>query len=342
MNKLFIQGLVKKIAENSYEVLASTSAIDRQGDSIDQSGWVIGNYLKNPVMLWAHDYSELPVAKATSVEVTSKGLQVKFEFAPAEANPKAAQIKMLYDEGFLNAVSVGFMCLEQNGNLITRAELLEVSFVPVPANQEALRLAVTSKGLDISLVEKDFEKGAVENVLNEQEVMEQKYSMLDEVFEVVYAFANVFCDPATSVNDFASLLTETISLLGEVAGTNGADDDTKELGKIADKNVRAEQAKAYRAILLAKAGRELSNKNIEKLKGAMTHIMNGHSVLEEMAKATDSSTDGDGKTIVSEVEKTVILTAKEFAVLVKGNAIAQDKQNEVVLGLVKKFLAQKE
>ncbi len=345
MQKQFIRGLVRKIAENRYRVLASTSAIDRQGDSIDQSGWIIGNYLKNPVMLWAHDYSELPIAKATNVEITSAGLEMDFEFAPEEGNPKAQQIKVLYDQGYLNAVSVGFMALEQNGNIITRSELLEVSFVPVPANQEALRLAIKTvqdstfipvESKDILV--KSLEKGEVADVLSEQEIMEQKCEKLDEVFEVMYAFANVFCDPATSINDFAALLKETIGILTTVSGANM---DSKILEKLATKEARAELAKKYLEGIEEKSGRELSNKNIEKLKAVMGHLMSGHSVLEEMAKATASSAEGDGKTIIAPEEETVVLTAKEFALLIKANATANDKQNEVTLGLVKKFLAQK-
>lgn len=156
MDKIYIKGVVTKIADDTYEVIASTNSIDRQGDSIDQSGWQLDNYMRNPVMLWAHNYDELPVAKALEVSTASGQLRATFVFASAEANPKAAQIKKLYEDGFLNATSVGFIPLTRSGNIITSAELLEISFVPVPANQDALRLAM-QKGLDVSLVKKDLQ-----------------------------------------------------------------------------------------------------------------------------------------------------------------------------------------
>jgi len=78
------------------------------------------------------------------------------------------EIKSLVEGGFLNAVSVGFVVknieeptqaqrealnMPPFGLLISEAELLETSIVPIPANSEALRLAIddgliTSKAAD--------------------------------------------------------------------------------------------------------------------------------------------------------------------------------------------------
>jgi HK97 family phage prohead protease len=171
MNKTYLKGYIKKAQEEElYEFIASTASVDRQGDSIDQSGWELDNYLKNPVILFAHNYSELPIAKAVEVVNAGSSLIIKIQFASEEANPKAQQIKKLVDEGILNTTSVGFIQKERNGNIITRAELLEVSIVPVPANQDALRLAY--KGLDADIV-KDIEDSlalAPEGDVEEEEV----------------------------------------------------------------------------------------------------------------------------------------------------------------------------
>lgn len=154
-DKIFIRGQIEKAGEKTYRFLASTSAIDRQGDSVDQSGWELENFKANPVILWAHRYDELPLGKVISVDNTNRGLEIEMVFAEEDANPKAQQVKRLVDEGILNAVSVGFIPKERNGNIITRAELLEVSIVPVPANQEALALAYKTMSLD--LIQKDIE-----------------------------------------------------------------------------------------------------------------------------------------------------------------------------------------
>ncbi len=350
MKKIYISGQVQKIADNKYRVLASTSAIDRQGDSIDQSGWQIANYLKNPVMLWAHNYDELPVAKATSLDVTPKGLEMDFEFASAEANPKAQQIKLLYDEGFLNAVSVGFIQLERNGNVITRSELLEVSFVPVPANQEALRLAM-SKGLEVSLIKEQLEKGEVAQVLDAQEQMELKWANWDEVCEVISALWVVYFDEATPVDHFPTLLTEAISLLSKLTegstpvgeGTENAIKDT------VVKAVGVVSLTKYSEAIFTKEGRTLSAKTLEKITNAVESMKAASGHLNDLVAA--SSAD---KGIVKEVQEVVppveepaapapsdatkedTLEKLSVAVLkgVQGLLRANDKQNEAVLKLV--------
>ena len=45
----------------NFEVVISTADIDRQGESINQAGWDLTNYLKNPIVLWAHDYYTFPI-----------------------------------------------------------------------------------------------------------------------------------------------------------------------------------------------------------------------------------------------------------------------------------------
>lgn len=156
MKKTFTKGVIEKAGEKTYRFLASSSSVDRQGDSIDQSGWEMKNYMNNPVILWAHRYDELPLGKAILAEVTSRGLEIEVEFATQDENPKAEQVKKLVESGVLSAVSVGFIPKERNGNIITRAELLEVSVVPVPANQDALALAY--KQMDLSLIQKDIQE----------------------------------------------------------------------------------------------------------------------------------------------------------------------------------------
>src|SRR3954466_14713263 len=42
----------------------SSKSVDRMGDTIDPAGWDLNAYLKNPVVLWAHDSTMLPLAKA--------------------------------------------------------------------------------------------------------------------------------------------------------------------------------------------------------------------------------------------------------------------------------------
>src|SRR3972149_1311239 len=152
MKSMIIKGYVKANKDDgTFSVIASTSTIDRQGESIDQAGWELDAYRKNPVILWAHRYDMLPVGVAEELIVDERGLVINGRFAKEDANPFAQQVRRLYEDGILSTVSVGFIPKERNGNVITRSELLELSFVPVPANPEALSLLAAVKGADDTL-----------------------------------------------------------------------------------------------------------------------------------------------------------------------------------------------
>ena len=155
----FIQKTKAATDSGTFRVIISTPAIDRQGESVDQNLWDLSNYLGNPVVLWAHDYYSLPIGIATNIEkqiIDNQAVLVaEGKFAPAEANPFAQQVRALYESGIVRATSVGFIPssarmdgLSEKGN-----ELLEFSFVPVPANPQALSLSQAQKlGLDLSLL----------------------------------------------------------------------------------------------------------------------------------------------------------------------------------------------
>ena len=131
-----------KAADDSgtFEVVISTADMDRSGEIVDQSGWNLELYKMNPVVLWGHDYYSLPIGVCDSIELIEGKLIAKGRFAPADANPFAQQVRKLYDAQIVRATSVGFIVSKMDGNTIIQAELLEFSFVPVPANPYALSL----------------------------------------------------------------------------------------------------------------------------------------------------------------------------------------------------------
>lgn len=118
---------------------------DRYGDTVNPEGWDLKNFKKNPVLLWAHDHRIPTVGSATKVWVEGKELMMNFKFAPT---PFAQELKLLVVEGFLKAFSVGFMAKDYKFNDagvdFLAQELLECSFVNVPAYAEALMKSVGS------------------------------------------------------------------------------------------------------------------------------------------------------------------------------------------------------
>jgi HK97 family phage prohead protease len=136
----------------------STESTDRDRDQIAVDGWRLDNYRKNPVVLWAHSYHDLPVARAVNIEVTGGKLTAEAEFVSADVSPFAETVYQMVKRGFLSATSVGFVPVkwvrneERAGYDVMEAELLEFSIVPVPSNPEAL-IEARSAGLDTTPIE---------------------------------------------------------------------------------------------------------------------------------------------------------------------------------------------
>lgn len=132
-----------------FKVVISTADLDRHGESVNQSGWELDNYRKNPIVLWAHDHWSMPIGLTESIDVIDGKLVAEGVFAPEEVNPLAQQVRRAYEAGIVTATSVGFIVKEMIGNEITKSELLEFSFVPVPANPAVADL-MKQRNLDLA------------------------------------------------------------------------------------------------------------------------------------------------------------------------------------------------
>ena len=138
----------------TFRVVASDETLDRAGEVIKINWWDLENYMKNPIMLFWHDYWSLEsiVGKADRVYIESWQLIIEGTFAGTENGQLCRQ---LYDQNILTRVSVGFYVRGRDGenpSIITKAELLECSFVPIPANPNAGKL-------EKELYEKCVERG---------------------------------------------------------------------------------------------------------------------------------------------------------------------------------------
>jgi len=127
-------------------VICSTETVDRMGDVVVQSGIDLVAYRKNPVVLWGHD-SDVPVAKAIEIGIDGGKLKAMVEFPVEGADSDADRVYAKIKAGIINATSVGFVPLEWEaidpkepwgGLRFSKSELLEFSFVSIPANKECL------------------------------------------------------------------------------------------------------------------------------------------------------------------------------------------------------------
>lgn len=160
------------VASRTRQFVISTGNPDRDNDVVEASGWLLENYRKNPVVLWAHDYRSLPIGKATMVGIEGGKLVANAEFADHEM---ANTVLRLIDGGFLRATSVGFRPTkyvfneDRRGIDFSEQELLEFSVVPVPANPEALIMS-REFASDVEQL-KSWAKGIIDiKVADEKEV----------------------------------------------------------------------------------------------------------------------------------------------------------------------------
>jgi HK97 family phage prohead protease len=122
------------------------------------AGFQLNSFRLNPVFLWAHDCSQPPIGRISSIAVQSNRLLGTIEYADPDLSQFADMIFRMVKRGFLNAVSISWKPIEwkyakekdRNGGIdFVKQDLLEVSQVPVPALATALATA-RSAGIDVT------------------------------------------------------------------------------------------------------------------------------------------------------------------------------------------------
>ncbi len=139
----------------------STPALDRHGDKLFPLGAQFENYIKNPVVLFAHNKRALPIGRGLNPTKDATKVTLDKEFATKEQNPFADYVFKMIVAGFMNACSVGFWPLDwgwaderdsERGSWdidYRMWDLLESSPCPVPANPEAL-VGAKEAGIDMA------------------------------------------------------------------------------------------------------------------------------------------------------------------------------------------------
>lgn len=199
--------------------IASTAAVDRHGTVINMDGWSLENFMANPIAGYQHnvygdgmcqkDTPDDIIGKWKNIRIEDGKLKMDLQFKPEGRSELADKIFLDVVEGYLNAVSVGFMALEKNGDehrmgdpslgedpnvkYFYGQELLEVSVVNIPANPEALRRSLrdqTSTALSFiqrktGLKFSEIEKMSVSQVMDALEGKKWTETKTEETKEFV-------------------------------------------------------------------------------------------------------------------------------------------------------------
>jgi len=157
-----------QVNEGKREVISiiNTDAVDRDSEVVQPKGMKRKNFAGNPVVFTNHDYRSLPVGKSLWIKESDNKLIAKTYVS--DQTQLARDVFGLMQDGILNAFSIGFNSLRSSAPTTAEInkrpdlkgvktihrewELLEYSIVGIPANPEAVTLAV-SKGYSPEVID---------------------------------------------------------------------------------------------------------------------------------------------------------------------------------------------
>lgn len=134
-------------------MIGSTPSVDRDGDTINQSGWDLRAFRSNPVVQWAHSHAIPAIGRANKFIKSKESLDFQeIEFPKEGIHPFADMIYALLKDKFIRMCSVGFIPLKHEKREVEddekdrfwsprnfiKQELLELSICNVGSNRDAL------------------------------------------------------------------------------------------------------------------------------------------------------------------------------------------------------------
>jgi hypothetical protein len=131
----------------------SSEQVDLAGDVITIAGVDCSNFNKNPVVLNAHDSSELPIAASTAPWVSGAALMAAAKFPPPGISAESDQVAAAIRASLVRGASVGFVPLKWSftkdparpfGVDFQAVRLLEWSICSVPCNPGCLVVGAVS------------------------------------------------------------------------------------------------------------------------------------------------------------------------------------------------------
>lgn len=302
MLKRLLPVQISTLSDDEVEVVMSTGTRARDGHILVPQGALLDNYRANPVVLFQHD-ANIPVARASDIRVSGNDITAKITFAPRGVSAKADEVRGLVKSGVISAVSVGFDPIDgepidprkpYGGKRYTEWELLETSFVSVPADTGAV---VTARELERD----QMTNGATTAQTEASEAATQTRETLAVVMtRGLYEVSDLACMLAA-----AGYLQSWLDFEAEMEG-DGSDVPGRfkavlqDLGQVLVDMTIEEVAEMFaddagerqlRILRTAKtrAGKRISKATIESIEEAITHHEAGIDKLRSLCRDDDDS-----------------------------------------------------
>lgn len=357
---------------DSITVIASDETVDRHGESIPIDSWDLSHFNKDPRMMVDHDYRTEKIVGAWQ-NARAEGGKLLVEPRFHSITDLAKQTRAMVEEGFLSTVSVGFIPhYETRKNKageeeeVVRNELIEVSWVAIGANPNArvkkslgslLTKEVDDDESDLSkkidaFVEKyivvddkateeaeEVEvKGDVAEEVARQEKVDQKFANLREVFDVVYAMADVYLQDDVEVEEFNKLLSEVADMLKNLS-VGEAKEATKDaiVQRHLEKN--KDLVNENTATMLDILGQRSTDEEKTLTASQVRNIIKEElsSVLQLLAAPSEGGSetpDGDAQKSSDEI----VMMDRSTLEYIQSQLRVNDRHNEASLTIIKRLL----
>jgi len=223
--------------------LVSDESLNRQGFRILTAGIDTAQFERNPVMLYDHERSRLPIG---SWKLEREGNKLYAVATFDEKDDFALSIKNKVDGGFIRMTSIAAMPIEVSSDptlmlpgqelpTVTRCELREISIAPFGANYNALKLCDMA-GTEIQLSE--FSKN--------QLLKDNKMNTLKDTLSATFALKDA--SEADIVRHVITLSERSKSLESENATLKSENERMKTEAANAEKEVLLSDAEKAKKI----------------------------------------------------------------------------------------------
>lgn len=126
----------------AYTFIISDESVNSNGFCIQTQGIRTERFTKNPVMLYMHEREKGIIGRWDNIR--TEGSQLLADAVFDEDNPLGKEVKSKIDSGFMRSASISVTInkYEDIGGVetVTDCELVEVSIVDIPSNQNAIKL----------------------------------------------------------------------------------------------------------------------------------------------------------------------------------------------------------
>jgi HK97 family phage prohead protease len=127
---------------------------DLAGDVVRSDGLDTSQYVRNPVVLWEHKKTEMPVGTAKKLYKEDDGWYADIYFPPKKINEHANNVAKAVAAGLIRGTSITYRTNRNHikkadgVNFVTKSSLSEISITNLPMNYNALSKSKSEESME--------------------------------------------------------------------------------------------------------------------------------------------------------------------------------------------------